>query len=65
MRRAILPLLAVALAVGCGGRTTTNTTPVSDAGGTVTLTPTTVADLEKTIASHKGKVVVIDCWFLG
>ena len=63
MRRALFPLLAAALAVGCGGRPT-DTRPVSDAGG-VTLTPITVADLDKTIASHKGKVVLIDCWFHG
>jgi hypothetical protein len=65
MRRALFPLLAAALAFGCGGRPTTNTSPVGDPGGSVTLTPVTVADLDKAVASHKGKVVVIDCWFLG
>lgn len=28
------------------------------------LTPVTVAELETAITSHKGKVVLIDCWFL-
>lgn len=63
MRRALFPLLAAALAVGCGGRPG-DTTTVGDAGG-VTVNPITVAELDKTIASHKGKVVLIDCWFLG
>lgn len=65
MRRALFPLLAAALAVGCGGRPTTNSSTVADTDSGVTLTPISVADLNKTIASHKGKVVVIDCWFLG
>jgi hypothetical protein len=64
MRRALFPLLAAALAVGCGGPTNTPQ-PTGDSDAGVTLTPITVADLNKAIASHKGKVVLIDCWFLG
>jgi len=72
MRRAIIPLLAV-LAAGCG----TQAPPSQPTSGTsdkkveaspvtvskVELTPVTVAELEAAIASHKGKVVLIDCWF--
>jgi hypothetical protein len=63
MRRGLFPLLA-ALAVGCGGG---GNTPVSPAPvtNTVELTPVTVAELDAAVASHKGRVVLIDAWFLG
>ena len=63
MRRSLFPLLA-ALAVGCGGggKPPVNSAPVTDA---VELTPVTVAELDAAIASHKGRVVLIDAWFLG
>jgi len=38
---------------------------VAISSGQVELTPVTVTDLEKDIASYKGKVVYIDAWFLG
>jgi len=65
MRRGLFPLLA-ALAVGCGGGGGGNT-PVSPAPvtNTVELTPVTVAELDAAVASHKGRVVLIDAWFLG
>lgn len=63
MRRGILPLLAV-LAAGCGGNTS-GPTPVDKPVGTIDLEQVTVAELDQAIASHKGKVVLIDVWFLG
>ncbi|MCU0706141.1 MAG: hypothetical protein MUF18_19430 [Fimbriiglobus sp.] len=68
MRHRLFPLLAV-LAIGCGTGTTTTTKisapPITGPVGPVELTPVTAADLDKAIAAHKGKVVLIDCWFLG
>lgn len=61
MRRGLLPLLAV-LAVGCGGNPGNPTPAPTDR---VELTAVTVADLDQAIAAHKGKVVLIDAWFLG
>lgn len=62
MRRALLPLLAV-VAAGCGTPAPVGNPPA--ATDKVELTAVTVADLDRAIASHKGKVVVIDAWFLG
>ena len=64
MRR-LSPLL-LALAIGCNPTAppTVPTNPQATPDG-VALTPVSIADLDKAIASHKGKVVVIDCWFLG
>jgi hypothetical protein len=65
MRRGFIPLLAV-LAAGCGGGgSTSGPTPTAGTPGKVELTAVTVADLDAAIARHKGKVVYIDCWFLG
>ncbi len=61
MRRGLLPLLAVLIA-GCGGAP--GPTPPA-APDTIELTAVTVADLDQAIAAHKGKVVLIDAWFLG
>lgn len=59
MRRGIIPLLAI-LATGCGTQK-----PPAGSPDRVELTPVTVAELERDIASYKGKVVYIDAWFLG
>jgi hypothetical protein len=81
MRRGLLPLLAVLAAGCGGGTTpnpggtlpaggTARSTPT--AGGPrppavsqVELKAVTPAELDAAIASHKGKGVLIDCWFLG
>ncbi len=62
MRLALSPaILAVALAAGCG-----TGTPAPTAGDIpIELKPVTVADLDTFVAAQKGKVVLIDCWFLG
>jgi len=62
MRLAIAPaVLAVALVAGCG----TNA-PAPTAGDIpIVLKPVTVAELDTFVAAQKGKVVLIDCWFLG
>ena len=62
MRR-LLPLFA--LLAGCNPTPPPTATAPPAAADSVTLTPVSVADLDKAIASHKGKVVLIDCWFLG
>jgi hypothetical protein len=64
MRRGLLPLLAV-LAAGCGGNTNPGGPPPPAATDTVELTAVTVADLDQAVAARKGKVVLIDAWFLG
>lgn len=52
-------LVAALLTVGC-------TPPApAPAVGPVELQDTTVAELEHLVAANKGKVVLIDCWFLG
>lgn len=40
-------------------------TPAAVAADKVELKEASVADLTQAVAAHKGKVVVIDCWFLG
>ena len=62
MRRGFIPLLAV-LAAGCGGGGPTP--PAGTTPGKVELTAVTTGELDAAIASHKGKVVYVDCWFLG
>ncbi len=59
MRR-LLPLL-FALVAGCASVPPAADTPADS----VSLKPVTVAELKDIVASHKGKVVVIDCWFRG
>jgi hypothetical protein len=61
MRRGLFPLLAV-LAAGCGSSVDT---PPPAGDGTVALTPLKASEFDAVIASHKGKVVLVDCWFLG
>lgn len=63
MRRGLIPVLAVLMA-GCGGSNNPGG-PAPPAPGVVELKATTVADFDAVIAAHKGKVVYIDCWFLG
>ncbi len=65
MRRGLIPVLAV-LAAGCGGTTDPGgSAPPAPAPGEVDLKAVKVADFTSVIASHKGKVVYVDCWFLG
>jgi hypothetical protein len=53
-------ILVAALAAGCGPNT-----PAPTAGPiAIELKPVTVADFDGFVASQKGKVVLIDCWFL-
>ena len=64
MRRGFIPLLAV-LVAGCGSTGPTGSIPAGGTPGKVELTPVTATELDAAIAAHKGKVVYIDCWFLG
>lgn len=69
MRRGLIPVLAV-LAAGCGGPTNPGGSPPpvpapATATGEVDLKAATVADFNAAVAAHRGKVVYIDCWFLG
>ena len=53
-------LLSAALLSGCG-----SPTPAPKAGSMpVALNPVTVAQLNDFIADQKGKVILMDCWFL-
>lgn len=81
MRRGLIPLLAVLAAGCGGGDTspppaptaggpapaapTAATPPAVPAAAKVELTAVTPAELDAAIAAHKGKGVLIDCWFLG
>ena len=61
MRLALSPaILAVALAAGCGSNI-----PAPVAGDIpIELKPVTVAELDTFVAAQKGKVVLVDCWYL-
>lgn len=54
-------VLAVGFAVGCAVKTP----PPPIGSRPIELKPVTIAELDDEIASHKGKVVLIDVWFLG
>jgi thiol-disulfide isomerase/thioredoxin len=56
----IVGVFAIACAVSC-----TRPGDVGGPVGPVELREVSVAALEKTIAADKGKVVLVDCWFLG
>lgn len=63
-------VLAVGLAVGCS-KPTASTTPASTAAtapapeAKVELTEVSAAGFENAIRGLKGKVVLVDAWFLG
>lgn len=60
-----LPLLVtVAAFVGCSGPATVQKPPATSTVP-VELTPVSAAGLERAIAEQKGKVVLVDVWFLG
>ncbi len=81
MRRGLLPLLAVLATGCGGNTNPGDTrqagataryTPTPTAGdprppavSPVELKAVTPAELDAAIAAHKGKGVLIDCWFLG
>ena len=56
-RRSFFPVAAGLLA-GCGSRS-------SAPDGPVELTPITYAGLDAAVKEQKGKVVLIEMWFLG
>jgi hypothetical protein len=57
-----VPLL-FALSIGCGGPAAPQV--ARTAAPAVTLAEVSVAGLEAAIAEQKGKVVLLDVWFLG
>jgi len=67
MRRLLAPSVALVLLVsfGCGTSTTTTKidSPIADVP--VALKQVTAAKLEEALAEHKGRILVVDCWFLG
>ena len=64
MRRTRPAVLLFAASLGCGGPQPEPTARVASAAG-VTLSEVSVAGLEAAIAEQKGKVVLLDVWFLG
>ena len=64
--RTATTLLLIAL-VGCTEKTPTNTSsnPARPLSTKVELAAVKIAELEKLVADQKGKVVVLDIWFLG
>ena len=58
-RRQFAPVAVAGLLAGCGGPTTT-TAPVAGVG----LADITYAGLDAAVKEQKGKVVLIDVWFL-
>lgn len=66
MRRiAFLLTVVVVVLAGCGADDTPTKPRPRTNVGKIELQETTVAGLEKRIAENKGKVVMIDVWFLG
>jgi thiol-disulfide isomerase/thioredoxin len=60
---ALLAAVAVFALAGCGEPRPASA-PSPAPAGPVELTPTTAADLDAALAAHKGKVVLVDCWYL-
>lgn len=64
---AAFPTLVVAVAAfalaGCGEPRPVSA-PTAASPGPVELTETTANDLDAALAAHKGKVVLVDCWYL-
>jgi thiol-disulfide isomerase/thioredoxin len=63
--RTVTPILLIALAGCSAGSVTSPSTQPKSEPGIVELKPAKVAELEKLVADNKGKVVVLDIWFLG
>jgi ABC-type glycerol-3-phosphate transport system substrate-binding protein len=65
-RRGLLGLaLAGGLLAGCGQTTVSTTSATTAPAGTVELTQVTYQGLDAAVKEQRGKVVLIDVWFLG
>lgn len=61
----LVAALALPLALaGCGSPDPRPDDATAD-GPAVALSPITASEMDAAIASHAGKVVLVDCWFLG
>lgn len=65
-RRPLALVLLAAVAAGCGAPPSARTRATyTEEEHPVQLTEATTAELERAVAANKGKVVLLDSWFLG